>query len=214
MATVLKEAPALEVEKVRQDFPILQRTINGRPLVYLDSAASSQRPRAVLRAVFELAVAAQAAQFDDLMTHLKAVRGRIRGQRRSEFPALDFERRAAFVADEELAFVGLAGIAARDERVLRLDAMHEAVFDEEVQRAIDGRGRHARAAFGLHRVDEVVGADRLVRLQDEFVDVATQRRQREAALIGERFGAGEHGFDGRGHVVVAVGGGVSIELSR
>jgi cysteine desulfurase / selenocysteine lyase len=53
MATVLKEAPALDVEKVRKDFPILERTINGRPLVYLDSAASSQRPRAVLRAVEE-----------------------------------------------------------------------------------------------------------------------------------------------------------------
>jgi cysteine desulfurase/selenocysteine lyase len=44
-------APALDVERVRRDFPILQRTINGRPLVYLDSAASSQRPLPVLRAV-------------------------------------------------------------------------------------------------------------------------------------------------------------------
>lgn len=46
-------APALNVEHVRKDFPILERTINGRPLVYLDSAASSQRPLAVLRAVEE-----------------------------------------------------------------------------------------------------------------------------------------------------------------
>ena len=44
-------APALDVERVRRDFPILERTVNGRPLVYLDSAASSQRPLAVLRAV-------------------------------------------------------------------------------------------------------------------------------------------------------------------
>ena len=42
---------ALDVERVRRDFPILQRTVNGKPLVYLDSAASSQRPTAVLRAV-------------------------------------------------------------------------------------------------------------------------------------------------------------------
>jgi cysteine desulfurase / selenocysteine lyase len=44
-------APTLDVERVRKDFPILSRTINGRPLIYLDSAASSQRPLAVLRAV-------------------------------------------------------------------------------------------------------------------------------------------------------------------
>src|SRR6201992_878995 len=45
--------PALDVERVRRDFPILDRTVNGRPLVYLDSGASSQRPIAVLRAVEE-----------------------------------------------------------------------------------------------------------------------------------------------------------------
>ena len=45
--------PALDVERVRRDFPILDRTVNGRPLVYLDSGASSQRPVAVLRAVEE-----------------------------------------------------------------------------------------------------------------------------------------------------------------
>jgi cysteine desulfurase/selenocysteine lyase len=40
-----------DVERVRADFPILAQSIHGRPLVYLDSAASSQRPLAVLRAV-------------------------------------------------------------------------------------------------------------------------------------------------------------------
>src|SRR3981081_3461427 len=45
--------PILDVERVRLDFPILDRTVNGRPLVYLDSGASSQRPVAVLRAVEE-----------------------------------------------------------------------------------------------------------------------------------------------------------------
>jgi cysteine desulfurase/selenocysteine lyase len=42
-----------DVERVRRDFPILDRTVNGHPLVYLDSGASSQRPIAVLRAVEE-----------------------------------------------------------------------------------------------------------------------------------------------------------------
>jgi cysteine desulfurase / selenocysteine lyase len=40
-----------DAERVRADFPILATTVNGRPLVYLDSAASAQRPLAVLRAV-------------------------------------------------------------------------------------------------------------------------------------------------------------------
>jgi len=44
-------ARAFDAERVRADFPILQRTINGRPLVYLDSGASAQRPLQVLRAV-------------------------------------------------------------------------------------------------------------------------------------------------------------------
>jgi cysteine desulfurase / selenocysteine lyase len=44
---------AFSVEKVRQDFPILERTVNGYPLVYLDSANTSQKPRAVLDAMTE-----------------------------------------------------------------------------------------------------------------------------------------------------------------
>ena len=39
---------AYDVEKVRADFPILSRKIHGKPLVYLDNAASAQKPRAVL----------------------------------------------------------------------------------------------------------------------------------------------------------------------
>ena len=38
-------------EITRGDFPILERVVNGRPLVYLDSAASSQRPRMVIEAM-------------------------------------------------------------------------------------------------------------------------------------------------------------------
>ena len=46
-----QELAPLDEARVRADFPILGRLINGRRLVYLDSAASSQRPLAVLRAV-------------------------------------------------------------------------------------------------------------------------------------------------------------------
>jgi cysteine desulfurase / selenocysteine lyase len=37
-----------EVERVRRDFPILQRTVHGKPLVYLDNAATSQKPQSVI----------------------------------------------------------------------------------------------------------------------------------------------------------------------
>jgi cysteine desulfurase/selenocysteine lyase len=43
--------PAFDVERVRRDFPILATRVHGHPLVYLDSAASSQRPWQVIRAV-------------------------------------------------------------------------------------------------------------------------------------------------------------------
>jgi len=41
----------LDVESLRKDFPILRQEVHGKPLVYLDSAATSQKPRAVLEAV-------------------------------------------------------------------------------------------------------------------------------------------------------------------
>jgi cysteine desulfurase / selenocysteine lyase len=40
--------PALDAQKLRADFPIFQEKIHGKPLAYLDSAASSQKPRQVL----------------------------------------------------------------------------------------------------------------------------------------------------------------------
>ena len=42
---------AFDVEAVRAQFPILQRQVHGKPLVYLDSAASAQKPRAVIDAM-------------------------------------------------------------------------------------------------------------------------------------------------------------------
>ncbi|ACG78128.1 aminotransferase, class V [Phenylobacterium zucineum HLK1] len=42
---------AFDAEQVRAEFPILQRQVHGKPLVYLDSAASAQKPRAVIEAM-------------------------------------------------------------------------------------------------------------------------------------------------------------------
>jgi cysteine desulfurase/selenocysteine lyase len=69
-------APALDAERLRADFPILAGTAHGKPLVYLDSANTSQKPRAVIdaerrvyeeyysnvhRGVYELSVKAEQA---------------------------------------------------------------------------------------------------------------------------------------------------------
>jgi cysteine desulfurase/selenocysteine lyase len=54
MSAVRPVAPtvtSLDVAAIRRDFPILDQQINGKPLVYLDNAASSQRPRAVIDAI-------------------------------------------------------------------------------------------------------------------------------------------------------------------
>jgi cysteine desulfurase/selenocysteine lyase len=50
MQTALKApaAPAFDVERIRADFPILKLEIGGKPLVYLDNAASSQMPQPVI----------------------------------------------------------------------------------------------------------------------------------------------------------------------
>lgn len=42
---------AFDVESVRADFPILEQKVHGKPLVYLDNAATSQKPRAVIDAI-------------------------------------------------------------------------------------------------------------------------------------------------------------------
>ena len=48
MTTVAARAKGYDVGRVRADFPILQRRVRGRPLVYLDNAATTQKPQAVI----------------------------------------------------------------------------------------------------------------------------------------------------------------------
>ena len=47
----MKTAIASLAERVRQDFPILRQTVHGKPLVYLDNAATSQKPKSVIDAM-------------------------------------------------------------------------------------------------------------------------------------------------------------------
>ncbi len=44
-------ALAFDVKEIRKDFPILDRSIYGHPLVYLDNAASSQKPEQIIKAM-------------------------------------------------------------------------------------------------------------------------------------------------------------------
>jgi cysteine desulfurase/selenocysteine lyase len=45
--------PVFDVEAVRAEFPILTREVNGKPLIYLDSGASAQKPKAVIDAMVQ-----------------------------------------------------------------------------------------------------------------------------------------------------------------
>jgi cysteine desulfurase/selenocysteine lyase len=52
LSTVITSEPAIsnvwDVERIRADFPVLQQTVNGKPLIYLDNSASSQVPQVVI----------------------------------------------------------------------------------------------------------------------------------------------------------------------
>ncbi|MCK4470634.1 MAG: aminotransferase class V-fold PLP-dependent enzyme, partial [Anaerolineae bacterium] len=49
----MRQTSILDVQTIRADFPILQRRIGGQPLIYFDNAATTQKPRQVLRTIQE-----------------------------------------------------------------------------------------------------------------------------------------------------------------
>jgi cysteine desulfurase/selenocysteine lyase len=51
MSTLTSAVPAFDVEKIREDFPVLKQKIHGKPLVYLDNAATSQKPQSVIDSI-------------------------------------------------------------------------------------------------------------------------------------------------------------------
>ncbi len=58
-ASVGRKLP-LDVEKIRRDFPALHQQVHGKPLVYLDNAATSQKPRAVIDRIARYSLAENA----------------------------------------------------------------------------------------------------------------------------------------------------------
>ncbi len=49
--TGLSDKSTIDIEKIRRDFPILSQTVHGKPLVYLDNAATTQKPQCVIERV-------------------------------------------------------------------------------------------------------------------------------------------------------------------
>ena len=52
--TLLKNSEKVvlfDVQKIRKDFPILLRTMNGKPLIYFDNGATTQKPKQVIDAI-------------------------------------------------------------------------------------------------------------------------------------------------------------------
>src|SRR4249919_3726686 len=51
MIETQKISSAIDIQKIRQQFPVLNRTVKGKPLIYLDNAATSQKPQVVIDAL-------------------------------------------------------------------------------------------------------------------------------------------------------------------
>jgi hypothetical protein len=109
---------------------------------------------------------------------------------------------AAALADQEHHEVAAGVIVdAGDEGVAALDAVHEAVVAQEVERAVDGDRRRARAGRG-GAVHDLVGAERLVALEQDLQHLAAQRRQPLRAPGAQRLGVGQR-VGGAAAMVVA-----------
>ena len=126
----------LDVDRVRADFPLLGERVGGRPLIYLDSAATSQKPRQVLEAEY------------DFLTHANAAVHR--GAHTLAAEATDlFEDARATVA----GFVG-----AQPEQLVWISGatMGLNLLAYAIGNATVGRGAPASARFALRPGDEIV----------------------------------------------------------
>ena len=139
-------------ERTRPDFPILERVVNGHPLVYLDSAASSQRPRTVIEAMGQYYARSHANVHRSIHTL---------GEEATELYELARDRVQRFIGAptrEEVVFTrgttdGLGLIAETIGRTL-------AAGDEIVVTELaTGRSTAAAARLGTEDVLDVLRAD-------------------------------------------------------
>lgn len=126
----------LDLDAIRADFPLLSRQVNGHPLTYLDSAATSQKPQAVIDAEIEFLTGTNAAVHRGAHTLAASATDLFEDAR------LDV---AAFVGAGDGELVWTAGATAG----INLIAY-------SIDNATRGRGGHAARAFALHPGDEIV----------------------------------------------------------
>ena len=123
---------AYDVERIRADFPILFREIHGKPLVYLDSGASAQKPRSVLEAMdhayrFEYAnVHRGLHHLSNVATeHFEAARETVRRFLNAGLPEeIVFTRNATSAINLVAQTVGEMEISEGDEIVLSIMEHH------------------------------------------------------------------------------------------
>ena len=51
MEKLIKSATVLDPHLIKKDFPVFKRRVNGKPLIYLDNAATSQKPESVINSI-------------------------------------------------------------------------------------------------------------------------------------------------------------------
>ncbi len=143
---------ALDVERIRRDFPILDQTIHGKKLVYLDNAATSQKPRAVIdamvryyehdnanihRGVHTLSVRATEAHDEARET----VRCFIQASDASE---IIFTRGATEAINLVAATYGRANVGAGDEVLITAMEHHSNIVPWQI--LCEEKGAHLRVA--------------------------------------------------------------------
>ncbi len=127
---------ALDPTALREDFPILARQVGGRPLVYLDSAATSQRPRSVMDAEAEFLVTTNAAVHRGAHTLAAEATERFEQARREV---------AAFVGADEETLVWTRGAT---------EGLNLVAY--AIGNASAGRGAPASAPLALRPGDDIV----------------------------------------------------------
>jgi cysteine desulfurase/selenocysteine lyase len=157
-----------DVDSIRKDFPIFETKMRGKPLTYLDSAASAQKPRAVLDAMYEF-YGAQYANIHrgvyqlsaDATRQYEAVRGKV-----ARFIGAPDEREVIFVRNATEA-INLVARTWGDEQVGRGDEIVITTMEHHAnivpwQMLAERRGAVLRvAAIGD---DGVLDVDHLVSL--------------------------------------------------